>query len=280
MRCGIIGKPVGHSISPIFQNAAFRALGIEARYEAWETEPEGLAAIVATLRAGDALGANVTVPYKEAAPPLLDRLSEDAALVAAVNTILRADDGTLVGHNTDIAGFQRALAEELGGEPVGRAAVVGAGGAARAVVLALARLGATEIAVANRTIGRAIRLCDDLAEATGVPLMPLPLEDAPRAARAARVIVNTTSVGMAGGAGEGRTPITAGAFHAGQLVCDVVANPLETPLMRDAAAAGARTLGGLRMLVYQGAAAFTLWTGREAPLDVMLEAARGAMTGK
>ena len=280
MRCGIIGKPVGHSISPIFQNAAFRALGIEARYEAWETEPEGLAAIVATLRAGDALGANVTVPYKEAAPPLLDRLSEDAALVAAVNTILRADDGTLVGHNTDIAGFQRALAEELGGEPVGRAAVVGAGGAARAVVLALARLGATEIAVANRTIGRAIRLCDDLAEVTGVPLMPLPLEDAPRAARAARVIVNTTSVGMAGGAGEGRTPIPAGAFHAGQLVCDVVANPLETPLMRDAAAAGARTLGGLHMLVYQGAAAFTLWTGREAPLDVMLEAARRAMTGK
>ena len=280
MRCGIIGKPVGHSISPIFQNAAFRALGIEGRYEAWETEPEGLAAIVGSLRKGDTLGANVTVPYKEAVPPLLDRLSEDASLVGAANTIVRADDGTLVGHNTDIAGFQRALAEELGGDPVGRAAVIGAGGAARAVVLALARLGATEIAVANRTVERAIALCDDLAEATGVPLMPLPLEDAPRAVRAARVIVNTTSVGMAGGAGEGRNPIPAGAFHAGQLVCDVVANPLETPLMRDAAAAGARTLGGLRMLVYQGAAAFTLWTGREAPLDVMLEAVRGAMTGK
>ena len=280
MRCGIIGKPVGHSISPIFQNAAFRALGIDARYEAWETEPEGLAAIVASLRESDALGANVTVPYKEAVAPLLDRLSEEVSLVGAVNTIVRADDGTLVGHNTDIAGFQRALLEELAGAPVGRAAVIGAGGAARAVVLALARLGAREIAVSNRTIERAISLCDDLAEASGVPLMPLPPEGARRAARAARVIVNTTSMGMAGGDGEGQSPIATGSFHAGQLACDVVANPLETPFMQDAAAAGARTMGGLRMLVYQGAAAFTLWTGRDAPLDVMLEAARRAMAGK
>ncbi|MSQ61591.1 MAG: shikimate dehydrogenase [Dehalococcoidia bacterium] len=280
MRCGIIGKPVGHSISPAFQNAAFRALGIDARYETWETEPEGLAAMVATLREADVLGANVTVPYKEAVLPLLDRLSEDAALVGAVNTIVRAGDGALVGHNTDIAGFQRALAEELAAAPVGRVAVIGAGGAARAVVLALARLGAWEIAVANRTIERAITLCDDLAETAGVPLMPLPLTGAVRAVRAARIIVNTTSVGMAGGEGDGRSPIPAMTFHAGQLVCDVVANPLETPLMRDAAAAGARTLGGRRMLVYQGGAAFTLWTGQEAPLDVMLEAARGAMAGR
>lgn len=278
MRCGIIGRTLAHSISPVFQNAAFEALGIDARYERWETEPEGLADLVASLRDPDALGANVTVPYKEDVAALVDALQGDAALTGAVNTIVRRGE-QIEGHNTDVVGFQRALAGVLGDAPAGRCVVVGAGGAARGVVLALSRCGAKEIAVVNRTIERAIALCDDLARAAGIALMPLPLDEVGRALQAAQVVVNATSVGMAHGPDDGRSPIDGALLRPGMLVCDIVANPVETPLLRAAAKAGARTLGGLPMLVEQGAASFELWTGREAPRSVMYDAAERAMAG-
>lgn len=275
MRCGIIGKPLAHSVSPAFQTAAFRALGIDATYERWETEPGQLAQAIEALRADDVLGANVTVPYKERVVPMLDDVHDDARALGAVNTIVHRG-GRLAGHNTDAGGFRAPLEALLAGEGPGHAVVVGAGGAARAVVLALARMGALEIAVLNRTEERAVGLCDALAEVAGVPLMPLGMERATRALRDARVVVNATSVGMAHGAAAGESPLPREALHPGLVVVDLVANPLETPLLRAAAAAGAATLGGLAMLVEQGALAFELWTGQPAPRDIMREAALGA----
>lgn len=278
MRCAIIGKPLAHSVSPAFQTAAFRAAGVDATYERWETEPDRLAGAIAALRAPDFLGANVTVPYKERVAPFLDDLRDEASALNAVNTIVN-DRGRLVGHNTDVSGFLRALDTVLHDEPVGHAVVLGAGGAARAAVLALGRRGAIEVAVLNRTERRAIDLCADLAEAVASPLMPLGLDAARRALRDANVVVNATSVGMAHGPDADSIPLPPDALHEGLVVVDLVANPLETPLLRAAAAAGARTLGGLTMLVEQGAAAFELWTGLRAPREIMFEAALSATAG-
>jgi shikimate dehydrogenase len=144
-------------------------------------------------------------------------------------------------------------------------------------VLALSRRGATEIAVVNRTVERAVGLCEALGDAVRTPLKPMALADVDRALRSANTLVNATSVGMAHGADEGRSPIADDLLRPDLLVCDIVANPLETPLLAAAARAGGRTLSGLPMLVEQGAASFELWTGREAPRSVMYEAAERAM---
>ncbi|MBI4200171.1 MAG: shikimate dehydrogenase [Chloroflexi bacterium] len=277
---GIIGSPLRHSISPIFQQAAFDFLGLDIRYEVWETARERLSGRVQELRAPGVLGANVTVPHKEAVVPLLDRLAESASRLGAVNTIVRSN-GLLVGHNTDASGFLRALREDGGLEPGSkRVLVLGAGGAARAVAIALAEAGVASITIANRTVGRATRLASGLAG--GVAARAVPLEAGTLAAlREAQgpwdLIVNCTTVGMRHGPAEGHSPLATGLIPAQALVYDLVYNPPETPLLRQARKTGARTLGGLPMLVYQGAESFRLWTGREPPLAVMLEAARRAL---
>jgi shikimate dehydrogenase len=275
-RVGLIGDPVAHSISPVFQQAAFDALAIAARYEAWHTPAAALAERVAALRAPDALGANVTVPHKQAVLPLVDRLHPTAQRAGAVNTIVNAG-GRLVGHNTDISGFLEALRLDGGVDPRNaRAVVIGAGGAARAVVIALLDAGIAHVRVVNRTLERAAALVAALANgrADAAPLEP-------RRARAllagADLVVNCTTVGMRHGVHEHELPVPAEAIPDGAMVVDIVANPLETPLLRAAAARGCRTLGGLPMLVRQGAAAFTLWTGMPAPVPVMMAAAERAM---
>lgn len=276
---GLIGDPVGHSISPVFQQAALDALGIAARYERWQTPAAELPARIATLRRDPYLGANVTVPHKEAALALLDEVDHLARRAGAVNTIRREGE-RLLGANTDVAGFRRAL-REAGGFAAGgkRAIVLGAGGAARAVILALEQEGAAAVAVANRHPERAERLVRELRTDAAPDLVTLPWQEATAAAalRGADLLVHCTTLGMAGSAGAGVSPVAEDALHARLFVCDIVANPLETPLLRAAGAVGARGLGGLPMLVYQGAAAFTLWTGAAAPIDVMLAAAERAM---
>ena len=279
-RVGVIGRPVAHSISPRFQQAAFNAVDFDARYEAWDVAPDALPALVDSLRDPDALGANVTIPYKEAVVRHMDGLDQTARFVGAVNTIVN-NDGHLQGYNTDVAGFQRSL-EEAGCDPAGASALLwGAGGAARAVAWALIWRGVEALTIVNRTAVRAGRLRHDLASASaGARLRSLGADDdaVPDALRDAQIVVQCTSVGLRGSPTEGQLPFDPAALRPDAVLVDLIANPVETPLVQAAQAAGLRAVGGLPMLVYQGAASFELWTRRAAPTGIMLNAARDAMT--
>jgi shikimate dehydrogenase len=278
-KIGLIGKPLGHSISPVFQQAALDHCRIDARYEPWETEAEAMAQRVQGLRQPDRLGANVTVPHKEAVIPLLDELDPQAARIGAVNTIVNRD-GRLHGYNTDASGFARALRERGGFDPRGAHVVqIGAGGAGRAVAAALVQGGAASIALFDIDRERAQRLVRDLGGQGATVLREAPIDEENLAAAVSKcqLLVNCTPIGMRHSPQEQDLPLPADLIPAGVLVFDVVANPLETRLMAEAKKRGARTLGGLSMLVYQGAHSFELWTGVEAPVAVMFAAARRAM---
>jgi shikimate dehydrogenase len=280
-RVGIIGYPLGHSFSPIFQQAAIDYCGLDAVYEAWATPLEGLDRLLAWLReTPDIWGANVTVPHKEAVAERVDELDAAAEPIGAVNTIV-VRDGRLIGHNTDLTGFLRALRQYAGFDPKGkRVLVLGAGGASRAVVAALVQSKAAQVTIANRTLSRALALAG-LAAAGGIVAKAVGLDDASLFSERAKgdwdLIVNTTSMGMRHGAAETYSPMPAALIPAGALVYDLVYNPSITPLLEAAQAAGAIPLSGLSMLVYQGAGAFSLWTGIEAPVETMMAAARQAL---
>jgi len=280
-RLGIIGYPIGHSISPIFQQAALDALGIDATYEKWEVTPEGVGDFVNGLRAPDTWGINITLPHKQAVIPFLDEVDEWATAAGAVNTIVN-HDGRLTGHNTDGPGFLRALLVETGYDPKGtRALILGAGGAARGILLALARGGVDSLVIANRTLDRAETLAK-LAVENSVKSDAIPISGSAllEVAASADLIVNCTSVGMSHGPDEEGTPLTAAQIPASAIVNDVVYTPLETPFLREAKAAGATALGGLHMLVYQGVLSFQMWTGQDAPADVMMAAANKEMISR
>ena len=281
LRVGVIGHPVAHSISPRFQQAGFDAAGLDVRYRAWDLEPAELEGFIDDLRREDALGANVTIPYKEAALRHMDGLHETARFVGAINTIVN-NDGHLQGYNTDVTGFQRSLSE-AGFDPAGAGAVLwGAGGAARAVAWALIWRGVERLTIINRTAVRAGRLRHDLASASaGVTLRSMGADDSDvtDALASADLVVQCTSVGLKGSETDGQIPIDLARVSEGAFVADLIANPVETPLVKAARGSGRRALGGLPMLVYQGAAAFELWTEREAPVDVMLSEAEAAMEG-
>ncbi len=278
-RAGIIGFPVSHSVSPALQQAAFDYHGIEARYEYWETTPEALAERIASLRDSGVLGAQVTVPHKQEALALVDAMSDDVRALGAVNVIAN-DNGTLAATNTDVTGFVRALREDAGADLRGkRVLLLGAGGAARAIVLGLAREGIASLAIANRTAQRAR---DVAAVAAGmvsrIEAIPLSPEALASEAADADLIVNSTTLGMTGVGGP--APLAARAIPPAALVYDIVYNPPDTPLLLEAKAAGAQTLGGLAMLVYVGAEAFEQWTGLKAPVDVMMAAAEKALAAR
>lgn len=278
-RLGIIGHPIGHSISPVFQQAALDAIGFDGVYEPFDVNPDGVGGFVGGLRAAGTLGVNVTVPHKEAVIPFLDEVDDWAAAAGAVNTIVNRA-GRLSGYNTDGVGFLRALREGAGFEPQGQTVLIlGAGGSARGVAYALARAGAGRLVIANRTRERAQRLARIAAD-SGVPADAVALSDAPDAAANAALIVNCTSMGMVHGPDETGSPLAAADIPPDALVNDLVYNPLETPLLREAARAGASVLGGIEMLVGQGAASFELWTGQPAPVSVMLAAATAAMRAR
>ena len=275
----LFGYPLSHSISPAFQQAALDSLSIEASYTARPTPPEGLASEVERLRDDDHLGANVTIPHKERVRECLDGLDSWAETVGAVNTIVK-DDGRLVGHNTDGYGFLRSLAERGGFDPKGKSALVlGAGGAARAAVFALADRGAGTVLIANRTVERGDALAADV-RGRSPDADSIPLGEARAAARRVDLIVNSTSIGMEPGANAGLSPLDSADINPHALVYDMVYTPQQTPLMEAARRAGAKVLGGLWMLVYQGAAAFEMWTSREAPVDLMHEAGLRALGGE
>ena len=280
-RVGIIGYPLVHSVSPAMQQAALEYCGMDATYEAWETAPESLAGLLSWLRETPQVwGANVTIPHKEAVFRQVDWKDRTAVAVGAVNTIV-ARDGRLAGYNTDIGGFVRALGQDAGFDVQGkRALLLGAGGAARAVVAALARSKAAGATIANRTLPRAEAVVE-LARSWGLPAHAIPLDDQAlrreRAGLAWDLIVNATSMGMRHAPAERSLAVAAALIPGDALVCDLVYNPPVTPLLEAARVAGARTLPGLPMLVYQGAEAFALWTGQEAPVEVMRKAAQTAL---
>ena len=274
----LLGHPVAHSISPAMQQAALDALAVDARYEAWDVSPAELPHAVERLRAGGVLGANVTVPHKVELLRHADRVDALAERVGAVNTIVRRD-GRLHGTNTDVAGVLRALAD-AGVEVAGLEVVlVGAGGAARAVVAAMRAAGAALVTVANRTPGRAEPLIGVGGEDLAVRICPLDhASEALRSAlRRARLVIHSTPLGMRHGPDEQATPLPAELFVAGQAAFDLVYTPERTPFLRTAEAARARPIGGLGMLVHQGAESFRLWTGLEPPVAVMFAAAREAL---
>ena len=279
LQAGIFGYPIAHSISPAMHQAALDHAGIDAIYDAWETPPNALARGVAVLREDDYLGANVTVPHKQAVMEHLDEIDELATRIGAVNTIVN-DDGRLLGSNTDAAGFIDSLRDEAHLTPSGLDVVlVGAGGAARAAAYALALEGAESLTIANRTLDRARTLADEVHQ-VGLATRALALDDVGLIDRCleAQVIVNSTSMGMLHGAAEGLSPIPSEAIRPGVVVYDMVYNPADTPLLKIARSGGARVTGGLLMLVYQGAASFRQWTGRPASTTVMLDAARRALS--
>jgi len=279
----LLGYPLGHSISPLFQQAAFDYYQLDVRYELWETEPSRLEAAVTRLRQPSVLGANVTIPYKEAVMILLDDVDGLARDIGAVNTIVNRD-GRLTGYNTDAEGFVRTLRQEGRFDPQGKQVVLlGAGGVAKAVSFVLVREGVSSLAVVNRISD--FHLAEALVTSLrwqGDPNMEIAalrweeigFEDV---ISGCDLVVNCTSIGMRHSSTEGQAPLEARLIPGGTLVYDVVYNPVETPLLREAKKAGARVLGGLPMLVYQGAASFTMWTGKEAPLETMLETAKQAL---
>ncbi|GAB3414296.1 shikimate dehydrogenase [Haloparvum alkalitolerans] len=276
---GLIGNPVGHSLSPPLHEAGYEERGLDARYVTFEPAPADLETALTGAAALGVSGLNVTIPFKQDA---LEFVEADAlaARIGAVNTVDFApthesgfdsvtdpDAPAPRGYNTDAAGVTRALAYHDVPLADADAVVVGAGGAGRAAAFALADAGA-EVHVANRTVERAEELAADVPAATGGGLDTLATE-----VPAADVLVNATSVGMEAD----ETPVPADLLHPDLAVLDAVYAPIETRLLRDAADAGATTVDGAWMLLFQGVEAFEIWTGEEAPVEAMNEALRNRL---
>ncbi len=270
---GVMGHPIAHSKSPLFQQAALDHLGIEVTFEAWDVPPEQLADKVASFRSPDFLAGCVTLPHKQAIMPLIDGLDETAEAIGAVNWVIPVD-GKLIGHNTDSPGLLRALRESAGFDPEGCSAVVfGAGGAARAAVHALKTGGAESVAIANRTVSRAQSLAADMTDGrfrpTAVGIDSTSLADV---VPYASLLVNTSSMGMEGGPAPHESPVPAELISADATCYDAVYAPPETPFLLEAERAGAQPAGGISMLIYQGVVGFELAIGKPAPVAEMFAA--------
>lgn len=266
---GVIGWPVEHSLSPAIHNAAFAALGLDWSYVPLPVAPGSMRAAADGLVALGFRGANVTMPHKTESAELAHELSDDARRLKAVNTFVVSGD-RLLGHNTDAPGFDRFLRHDAGFEPQGRTALLfGAGGAARAVALALGLAGAEALQVAVREPGRAADLIETV-EGTGMRVEVVAF-DAVEGVHA-DLVVNATPLGA-----DGRTRPPLPALGPGVLAVDLLYRPAQTPLQLAARDAGSETFGGLGLLLHQAALSFELWTGTPAPLDVMSAAALGVL---
>ncbi|MBF0170683.1 MAG: shikimate dehydrogenase [Nitrospinae bacterium] len=271
---GIVGHPIGHTLSPVMHALAGRERGVPLSYGVFDVAPARLAVAVAGLKALSVDGFNVTVPHKAAVIALLDDVTPEAAAIGAVNTVVNVG-GRFIGHNTDAPGFVDAVREDAGVDPAGkRVFLYGAGGAARGVAFGLAWAGAKNIVIANRNGERACELAAQVTAATGVAATGLSLAgNLLDTVAAADIIVNTTSVGMEGAAEGSSLPGVEG-VRSGSLAVDIVYRPLDTPFLAAARERGAATQDGLWMLIRQGDRAFRLWTnGKTFPVDRVREAA-------
>lgn len=267
---GVIGHPVGHTLSPRMHNAAFAADGTDYAYVAMDVVPERLPAAVEGLAALGFVGFNVTMPHKEAMLPLVDELDEAARVAGAVNTVV-AEEGKLRGLNTDGSGFVEACAEasvSLSGRQI---LILGAGGAAAAIAVALLGEGVSRLCLVNRTIEKAERLRERLSGVAGeAEVLVRPVDEVSEAAAEAEVLINATYLGMKE---EDPLPLPAGSLTVDKVVCDAVYRAGgETALIRRAREVGARSVSGGRMLLYQGVQAQRVWTGREPNVEVMSDA--------
>jgi len=267
--CGIIGDPIEHTMSPVIHNAAFKNLGLDYIYIPFRVRKEELGQAVEGIRALNIRGFNVTIPHKVTIMPMLDGLDPLAEKIGAVNTVVN-NDGDLRGYNTDATGFLQALLEQ-GVEPRGKNTVVlGAGGASRAVSYILAERGA-HLTILNRQLEMdwaeelASRISYDFGKE--VKALELSFENLAMVMERAEMLINATSVGMSPNSED--TPVPDQLLKSGLVVCDIVYNPIKTRLLREAEAAGARTMGGIDMLIWQGALAFEKWTEQPAPFDLM-----------
>jgi len=269
--CGIIGDPVEHTMSPVMHNAAFRQVGVDYLYVPFRVKRGELAKAIDGVRALNIRGLNVTIPHKVAVIQFLDKLNPLAKKIGAVNTIVN-DDRVLTGYNTDGAGFLQAL-QERGIEPEGKNIVIlGAGGASRSVSFFLADRGGN-LVILNRLLE--LDWAKELAQRISqtftkeVKALELNRENLARVIDRADIVVNATSMGMTPNIDE--TPVASDLLKPDLTVFDIVYNPIKTRLLREAEAAGARTISGLDMLVWQGALAFEKWTGVKAPIELMKE---------
>ena len=267
--CGIIGDPVEHSMSPAMHNAAFRELGIDYLYVPFRVKKEDLGKAIEGMRALNIKGLNVTIPHKVAVLQFLDELDHLAEKIGAVNTIDN-DDGALTGYNTDASGFLQALLDR-GIEPEGKNVVVlGAGGASRAISFILADRD-THLVILNRLLELdwAKELASRISQifSKEVEALELNRENLIGALEKADILVNATSVGMSPNIDQ--TPVTSDLLRPGLIVFDIVYNPIKTRLLREAETAGAETISGVDMLIWQGALAFEKWTGLKAPVELM-----------
>jgi len=265
--CGIFGDPVSHSLSPAMHNAAFEELGLNWVYLPFHVSADKLSTAVKSVKVLKLAGVNITVPHKESVINYLDKLTEEADLIGAVNTVVNRD-GCLTGDNTGGRGFIKSL-EEVHFSPKGRAALIlGAGGAARAVAVALIKAGCC-LALANRTLSKARKLAGLLRKRLDVQVPVYKYGDINEdKVREFDLIVNCTPLGMHPYV-DSYPPLPLSSLRGEQLVYDLVYNPRETMFMRISREAGARTVSGLGMLLYQGVLAFELWTGKPAPVEVM-----------
>ncbi|MBI2844419.1 MAG: shikimate dehydrogenase [Armatimonadetes bacterium] len=262
---GLFAHPVGHSMSPAMHNAAIRVLGLDYVYVPFDVAPEGLEQAVSGIRGLGIAGVNVTMPHKEAIIAYLDEVDPDARDFGSVNTVTNAG-GRLIGASTDGPGFMRSLTEagfSAGGK---KAVVLGAGGAGRAVTFALTRAGARAV-VLDEVPEKADRLAHDAGKIAGASVTSVEPSFLAEEMKDADLLVNCTPVGMH--PREDAMPVSPDLLRADMLVYDLVYNPVETRLISAAKAAGAHTLSGVRMLVYQGAISFKKWTGVDPPTDVM-----------
>ena len=275
--CGVIGDPIEHTVSPMMHDAAFKKLGLDYIYIPFRVRKEELDKAVAGIRALNIRGLNVTIPHKVAILPMLNGLDPLAEKIGAVNTIVN-NNGDLKGYNTDATGFLQAL-QERGVEPGGKTVVVlGAGGASRAISYILAERDA-HLTILNRQLELAWaeelarRLSHDFKKEVGV--LELNSENLTTALAGADILVNATSVGMSPDSEE--SPVPARLLKPDLTVFDIVYNPIRTRLLKEAGAAGARTIRGVDMLAWQGALSFEKWTGQPAPLDLMRKEAIKAL---
>ena len=263
----VIGAPIGHSLSPIIQNAALHAAGLDYVYTALPVRADALASAVRGLRDAGIAGFNVTIPFKTEIIPLLDALSEDARRIQAVNTVV-IEDGRMVGHNTDVAGFLAGFAERgivLTGK---KAVLIGAGGAARAALWGLLRSGVSSIVIGVRNAAKGTALAADFAADGNVRAVSFDDTAWIAACSDADLVVQTTPLGMTPHTEE-MPPVDAAVINSSAVVYDLIYTPAETRFLREVRARGCETINGETMLVAQGAEAFHLWTGKRPDVELM-----------